>query len=306
MPIDRFVGQDLHHPGEVYFSPIQDYSPKRITSFTNEIDLSSIQAHSLAWKSFDDIEIEGILVYPQGYKKGQKVPLIASIHGGPSGTESEQFIGNGSWFGPYSPAVFASHGYATLVVNYRGSFGYGRKFSDLNYKDFGGGDFKDVLAGVDYLITQGIADPEQLFIRGHIYGGFMTAWAIGQTNRFKAAVVGAGIVDWISDSSTTDGETYMEGYFGGPYWENYALWRKASPLSYVENMSTPTLILQGLNDDRVHPAQANQLYQALKSKGVPVRLVFYPGERHGFRDPLNILDALEETLAWFKKYRKKD
>jgi len=237
-----FVGQDLHHPEEAYVSSIQNFAPKKITSFTKGIDLSSIKAYSLTWKSSDGTDVEGILIYPQGYKKGQKVPLIVSLHGGPQGVQSEEFIGNGSWFGAYSPAFFASQGFATLAVNYRGSLGYGRRFTDLDYKDLGGGDFKDVMAGVDYLITQGIADPDQLFIRGHSYGGFLTVWAIGQTNRFKAAVVEAGIIEWISDNSTTDVATAMEGCFGGPYWDDYDLYRKASPLSYIENMSTPTLI----------------------------------------------------------------
>ena len=189
-----FKGENLHHPAEIYVSNLDPFLPKKITSFNEKNDLSSIRAEPIRWKSFDGLEIEGIITYPQDYKEGQKVPLIVSIHGGPSGVESQNFIGSTS-FGPYSSAVFSSQGYATLVVNYRGSLGYGEKFQHMNYQDLGGGDFKDVITGVDYLIDRGIADPSQLFIRGHSYGGFMAAWAIGHTHRFKAASIEAGIVE---------------------------------------------------------------------------------------------------------------
>ena len=297
-----FKGENLHHPAEVYISSVDTFSPKKITSFNEKNDLSAIRAESIRWKSFDDLEIEGILTYPQNYKEGKKVPLIVSIHGGPGGVESQSFIGSTS-FGPYSSAVFACEGYATLVVNYRGSLGYGDKFQHMNYKDLGGDDFKDVMTGVDYLIDRGIADPSQLFIQGHSYGGFMTAWAIGHTHRFKAASVEAGIVDWISHIATTDGPDAMEAYFGGAYWEDYKLWRHSSPLSYVNNIETPALILHGENDIRVPGTQAMQLYSALKEKGTPTRFIYYRGQGHGMDDPVATLDAMKEKLKWFKAYR---
>ena len=297
-----FKGENLHHPAEVYISSVDTFSPKKITSFNEKNDLSAIRAESIRWKSFDDLEIEGILTYPQNYKEGPKVPLIVSIHGGPSGVESQSFIGSTS-FGPYSPAVFACEGYATLVVNYRGGLGYGDKFQHMNYKNLGGDDFKDVMTGVDYLIDRGIADPSQLFIQGHSYGGFMTAWAIGHTHRFKAASIEAGIVDWISHIATTDGPDAMEAYFGGAYWEDYKLWRESSPLSYVAHIETPALILHGASDIRVPGTQAMQLYSALKEKGTPTRFIYYRGQGHGINDPVAALDAMKEKLKWFKAYR---
>ena len=297
-----FKGENLHHPAEIYISNVNTFSPKKITSFNEKNDLSSIRAEPIHWKSFDGLEIEGIITYPQTYKEGQKVPLIVSLHGGPGGVESQIFIGNTS-FGPYSPAVFASEGYATLVVNYRGSLGYGDKFQHMNYQDLGRGDFKDVITGVDYLIDRGIADPNQLFIRGHSYGGFMTAWAIGHTHRFKAASVEAGIVDWISHIATTDGPDGMEAYFGVVYWEDYKLWRESSPLSYVNHMKTPALILHGASDIRVPGIQAMQLYSALKERGTPTRFIYYRGQGHGINDPVATLDAMKEKLKWFKAYR---
>ena len=283
-------------------STFHPFAPKRISFIHEGIDLSKIQARPLTWKSFDGLEIEGILILPQEYKEGKKVPLIVSVHGGPAGFDCERFIGD-LWFGAYSPAVFASLGYATLAVNFRGSIGYGREFQALDYKDLGRGDFKDIMTGIDFLINHGIVDPDQLFIRGHSYGGFMTAWAVSQTNRFKAASMEAGIADWISDSALSEAPPVMEAYFGGAYWENYKLWRESSPLTHVKNINTPTLILAGFQDTRVPSAQAKQLYRALKEKKIPTRLLYYYGEGHEFDDPLKNIDAMKETISWFKKYR---
>ncbi len=297
-----FQGGDLHHPAEIYVSSFNPFLPKKITSFNEKNNLSAIRSEPVRWNSFDGLEIEGILTYPQEYKAGIKVPLIVCIHGGPGGVQSQSFIG-GTVFGPYSPAVFASEGYATLAVNYRGGPGFGEKFAKMDYKDIGGGDFKDVMTGVDYLINQGIADPDQLFIRGHSYGGFLAAWAIGKTHRFKAASIEAGVVDWISDSALTDGPAPMEELFGGAYWENYPEWRKSSPISYVNNMKTPALILQGAGDARVSITQSMQLYNALRARGVPTRFVYYIGQEHSMTDPIATIDAMKEKLKWFKAYK---
>jgi dipeptidyl aminopeptidase/acylaminoacyl peptidase len=300
-----FSGENLHHPSAIYISNLGSFSPKKISSLNEKINLGALKAKSITWKSYDGLEIEGILTYPQGYKEGQKVPLLISIHGGPGGVESQQFIGNTS-FGAFSPAVFASQGYATLVVNYRGSLGYGEKFQLIDYKDLGGGDYKDVMTAVDYLIEQGIADPDQLFIRGHSYGGFFTALAIGRTNRFKAAIVDAGMADWISDIATTDAPTPMEALFGGAYWENYELWRKTCPIRYVNSVETPTLIIQGIGDKRVPITQSMQLYSALKARRTPTRLIYYLEQKHSFDSPIAIRDAMKEMLAWMKVYGGKN
>ncbi len=296
-----FLGENLHHPSAIYVSKTDLFSPKKISALNEKINLTAIKVTSITWKSYDGLEIEGILTHPQGYTEGQKVPLIVSIHGGPGGVESQYFIGK-NMFGSFSPAVFASQGYATLVVNYRGSIGYGIKFQEIDYKDLGGGDYQDVMTGVDYLVNKGIADPNQLFVRGHSYGGFLTAWTIGHTNRFKAAVVESGITDWISDIATTDAPVTMEGYFGGAYWDDYELWRKTSPIRYVSRMETPTLILQGGSDKRVPTGQSMQLYNALEARNIPTRLVYYDGQGHGLDSPIATRDAMNEMLTWMKAY----
>jgi dipeptidyl aminopeptidase/acylaminoacyl peptidase len=296
-----FLGENLHHPSAIYVSKMDSFSPKKISAVNEKINLTALKATPITWKSYDGLEIEGILTYPQGYSEGQKVPLVVSIHGGPGGVESQYFIGK-NIFGSFSPAVLASQGYASLVVNYRGSIGYGEKFQEIDYKDLGGGDYQDVMTGVDYLVNKGIADPNQLFVRGHSYGGFLTAWTIGHRNRFKAAVVESGITDWISDIATTDAPVTMEGYFGGAYWDDYELWRKTSPIRYVANIKTPTLILQGGSDDRVPTGQSMQLYNALEARNIPTRLVYYDGQGHGLDSPIATRDAMNEMLTWMKTY----
>lgn len=295
------AAESLYQPREIYFTKADEFSPKKITSVNRNIDLSSIRAHSLKWKSADNLDIEGILVYPQNHKPGQQFPLLVSIHGGPTSAESEFFIGR-PWCDHFSPAVLASLGYGVLVVNYRGSTGYGEKFQKLNYKDMGGGDFQDILSGVDHLIGQGLADPNKLFISGSSYGGFMSAWIVTQTDRFKAAIVSAGIVDWISDIGTTDYPTPMEAILGGYYWDEYDLWRQTSPLSHINHVKTPVLILQGRADERVETSQAQQLYNALRHKKIPCRLISYQYEGHNLSDPEAAKDAMEEIIRWVGKH----
>ena len=299
-----FSGENLHQPSAIYISNLDSFSPKKISVLNEKKNLTAIKTTPITWKSYDGLEIEGILTYPQGYSEGQKVPLIVSIHGGPGMAESQRFIGRIS-LGSLSPAVFASQGYAVLLVNYRGCNGYGGKFQDSNYKDLGGGDYKDIMAGIDYLVDQGIADPNHLFVGGHSYGGFLTAWSIGHTNRFKAAIVVAGPVDWISDSAISDIPTSMEVLLGGAYWENYELWRETSPIRYVSDIETPTLIIQGKEDKRVPTIHSMQLYNALKARSIPTRLVYYLGQKHGFNSSVALRDAMNETLTWMKTYGAK-
>jgi len=250
------------------------------------------------WKATDGLEIEGLLTYPVDYRAGARVPLILNIHGGPSGVFGEGFIGAA---GLYPIASFAAKGFAVLRPNPRGSTGYGQQFRQSVIQDWGGLDFQDLMAGVDQAIAMGIADPERLAVMGWSYGGYMTAWAVTQTTRFKAAAVGAGITNTVSMYGTQDIPGVFEDYFGGTPWNQPAVYARSSPLNFVHRVKTPTLILHGENDARVPPGQAQEFYRALKRQGVPTRMILYPRTPHGPREPKFQLHIMEQHLEWVEK-----
>jgi dipeptidyl aminopeptidase/acylaminoacyl peptidase len=196
----------------------------------------------VTWKAPDGMTIEGLLTYPAEYEKGRRVPLLVIVHGGPTGVFTQSFTGMPS---PYPISVFASRGYAVLRCNVRGSSGYGRTFRYANYRDWGGGDYRDILSGVDHLIAAGVADPERLGIMGWSYGGYMTSWVITQTKRFKAASVGAGVTNLMSFTGTADIPGFIPDYFGGEYWDVFDRWRERSAMFNVKGVTTPTLIQHG-------------------------------------------------------------
>ncbi len=181
--------------------------------------------------------------------------------------------------------------------------GYGEKFLELNRGDWGGGDFRDVMEGVDYLIGRGVADPDRLGIAGWWYGGYMAAWAITQTHRFKAAVSGAGLANLVSEFGTEDHPSYDEWFYGLPY-EKMDGFLRSSPITYAKNARTPTLILQGETDVIDPIGQSQELYRALKFYGVPAELILYPREGHGLREEKHLLDRLNRIVAWFDEHLK--
>ncbi len=201
--------------------------------------------------------------------------------------------------------LLAARGYAVLYPNIRGSSGYGQKFIELNRGDWGGGDYRDVMAGIDDLITRGIANPEKLAIGGWSYGGYMSEWAITQTTRFKAAVSGAGLSNLISEYGTEQGPAYDEWFYGVPYEPTkVAGFLNSSPFVHLKNVKTPTLILQGDADIVDPPGQSQELYRGLKRYGVETELVAYPREPHGFHEEKHLLDRLNRILAWYDKHLK--
>jgi dipeptidyl aminopeptidase/acylaminoacyl peptidase len=253
----------------------------------------------ISWKGKDGRVIEGLLTYPVGYESGKKYPLILNIHGGPTGVFSETFIGKSAI---YPIAAFASRGYAVLRPNPRGSGGYGKEFRFANMADWGGMDYWDDMAGVDQVIAMGVADPGRLGIMGWSYGGFMTSWAITQTNRFKAAAVGAGVTDLWSFTGTSDIEGFLPDYFGGEPWQQFDNFRKHSAMTYVKNVKTPTLILHGEADVRVPTSQGYEFYNALKREDVPVKMVVYPRQPHGPNEPKFVMDIAQRNLDWMDEY----
>jgi len=248
------------------------------------------------YKSFDGLEIEAALLKPAGYDGKSKLPLIVLVHGGPTGNWEDSIDAWGQ--------LLVARGYLVMYPNIRGSIGYGQKFVEMNRADWGGGDFKDVMAGVDDLIVKGMADPDRLGIGGWSYGGYMSEWAVTQTPRFKAAVSGAGMADLISEFGTEEGPAYDEWFWGVPS-EKPEGYLNASPFLYVRNVKTPTLILQG-EDDTIDPkGQSQELYRGLKRYGVESEFVLYPREPHGFQEAKHRVDVQNRVVAWFDAHLKK-
>jgi dipeptidyl aminopeptidase/acylaminoacyl peptidase len=248
-------------------------------------------------RSFDGTPVQGWLMKPIGWREDRKYPLILTIHGGPHGM-----------FGwAFNPTfqVYAGRGYAVLYLNPRGSSGYGQKFSDGTLNEWGGGDYKDLMAGVDEALRKyPWLDRDRMGVTGGSYGGFMTNWIITQTPRFKAAVAVASLSNLISFYSTSLYQDLIHAEFGGFPWDNYDLLWQWSPLRYVRQAQTPTMFLHGEQDNDVHITQAEEMYMALKRRGVDSVLIRYPREGHGLREPKHRVDALERTMAWFDRYLK--
>lgn len=247
------------------------------------------------YKSFDGLEIEAALLKPANYDGKSMMPLIVLAHGGPTGNWEDSIDAWGQ--------LLVARGYLVMYPNIRGSTGYGEKFVEMNRGDWGGGDFKDVMAGVDDLIAKGVADPNRLGIGGWSYGGYMAEWAVTQTTRFKAAVSGAGMADLISEYGMEEGPSYDEWFWGVPY-EKPEGFLNASPFLYVKNAKTPTLILQGEGDTTDPPGQSQELYRGLKRYGVDTELVMYPREPHGFQEAKHRVDVQNRMVEWFDKHLK--
>jgi dipeptidyl aminopeptidase/acylaminoacyl peptidase len=299
-----FVSQGATRPQEVWLWD-QKSAPTQVTHLNDSWKQYTLSEPELyKYKSFDGTEIEAALLKPQGYDVtagsarvyGKSKPLITLIHGGPTSRWGDSIETWGQ--------LLATHGYAVFYPNIRGSVGYGQKFVEGNRGDWGGSDFKDVMAGVEDLVKRGIADPEKLGIGGWSYGGYMAEWAISQTNLFKAAVSGAGMANLVSEFGTEDHPAYDEWFYGVP-WEQPEGFLNSSPFVHLKNAKTPTLILQG-DADTVDPlGQSQELYRGLKRYGVETELVVYPREPHGFHEEKHLMDRLNRILGWYDKYLKK-
>ncbi len=254
-----------------------------------------IEPEEFRFKSFDGTETQAWLMKPADWREDRKYPMILSIHGGPHGMYGYSFNANFQ--------VLAARGYAVLYLNPRGSNGYGQKFSDGTINEWGGGDYRDLMIGVDEALNRfSWIDQSRMGVTGGSYGGFMTNWIITQTPRFKAAVSVASLSNLISFYSTSLYQDLIHAEFGGFPWDNFELLWQWSPIRYVRQAQTPTLFIHGEQDNDVHITQAEEMYMALRRRGVDTVLVRYPREGHGLREPKHRVDALERTLAWFDKY----
>ena len=257
------------------------------------------EAKSVTWRS-GDYEVQGWLVLPSGYEGGGKrYPMVVSVHGGPASARKP------AWPRPFfDMTLLSNEGYFVFFPNPRGSYGQGEAFTAANVKDFGGGDLKDILAGVDAVTAGYAVDEKRVGIAGWSYGGFMTMWAVTQTQRFRAAVAGAGLANWQSYYGQNSIDQWMIPYFGATVYDDPAVYAKSAPINFVKNVKTPTLVVVGDSDGECPAPQSFEFWHALKSVGAKTRLVVYAGEGHRFHKPEDMRDLLERTVAWFGENMK--
>jgi len=294
-----FVAEAPDRAPEPYVSRLTPFAPLQVAELQSLPAIPFGTTEAIRWRSFDGREIEGLLTYPVGYRPGSRVPLLTILHGGPPSSFTRTFTGSVS---AYPIAAFASAGFAVLRPNVRGSSGYGREFRYANLRDWGGGDFRDAMAGIDALVQRGVVDADRLGVMGWSYGGYLTAFAITQTTRFRAASVGAGITNLVSYVGVTDIPGFIGSYFGGDFWDAPELWQDRSAVLNVKAVTTPTLIQHGENDLRVPVSQGYEFYTALKRRGVPVTMVVYPRQGHALDEPKLQLDVMRRNLEWFEHW----
>ncbi len=291
-----------NHGPEAYISPSAAFKETAIThlQITPELPLGAME--DIHWQSTDGTEIEGILITPVHYDASRRYPLLVVAHGGPAGAFAKRYIGGCDEF---DTAIFPTcwndilaKGFIIFQPNYRGSSGYGRGFRLATYGDLGGKDYQDVMSGLNYLIKKGIADPEHLAIFGWSYGGYLSAWAISQNHRFKAAIAGAAITDFISDAGTTGNLGYLERYLGTAFWDNPQFYLNRSPIAYTKNITTPLLLLHGENDSNISASQSYELYHALQRQHKSVKMLILPKQGHAPTDANIIAASIEAVNDW--------
>jgi dipeptidyl aminopeptidase/acylaminoacyl peptidase len=295
-----YVATHPVQPSELFVDEIEGSKERRLTSFNDSlVDEVELQAaERILYSSKDGTEIEGWIILPDGYDPAHgRYPLVLCIHGGPHGAYGNSFS--------FPFQLLTSQGYVVLYTNPRGSSGYGE---DFLYATWGGGwgnlDFEDVMAGVDYALAHYSIDEKRMGVTGYSYGGFLTNWVISHTQRFAAAISGAGISNWVSDYGTADIPRTKESEFYGPPWKPESedlLWRQ-SPIRYAGNVTTPTLFIHGESDFRVPIEQAEQMYTALRKQRVPAKFIRYPDSYHGGWTPWNMVHRYYHELEWWKQY----
>jgi len=291
------VWSDAATPEEVWLGDASGEA-RPVTSFGKDFTGRLQPVEHVCWTSDDGVEIEGLLTYPVDYQPGTRYPLVVEIHGGPSWQwEDRVMLGWHDW-----AQMLATRGYAVLLPNPRGSTGYGRELQRLLQDDVGGGESRDLVSGALAMVERGIADPNRLGIAGWSWGGYLTAWTITQTTMFRAAVMGAGLANMVSDHGQGDIPSANLLYYPGQPYEHMEHYWKSSPIRHVAAVKTPTLILHGEEDARVHPAQGMEYFRALKILGVPVRFVRYPREKHGIEERAHQIDVMQRIIDWFDQY----
>ena len=291
-----YVFQDVTTPPDIWAGGTDGGGAVRLTRANPgvEEEIALADGEVVRWTSADGTEIEGILMLPVDAGEDGDHPLLLHIHGGPAGSFTNSFSGRNQ--------VWAGLGYAQLFPNVRGSSGYDDDLLRGNMADIGGGDYHDLMTGVDAMIERGIADPDRLALRGWSYGGILGGWTITQTDRFRAASVGAMVSDWTSEYGPGFNHDVRLWYIGGTPWENPEEWRARSPLTHVANVTTPTIILHGMADRTDTEPQSMMFFQALRDQDKTVRYIRFPREPHGFREPRHQRTRDIEEIRWIQKH----
>jgi dipeptidyl aminopeptidase/acylaminoacyl peptidase len=285
----------------VFVSDAQKFAPQILTKMTEQTKTLVVGTREvISWKSTDGTTIEGVLIKPADFDPAKKYPLLCVIHGGPTGIDRPALLTPDARY--YPSDIWAARGALVLKVNYRGSAGYGEKFRKLNVRNLGVGDAWDVLSGVDYLISKGWVDKDKVGCMGWSQGGYISAFLTASSDRFVAISVGAGISNWATYYYNTDITPFTINYLGKNPVDDPEIYQKTSPISYVKNARTPTLIQHGELDRRVPIANAYELRQALEDKGVRVEMIVYKGFGHPITKPKAMRAVMSHNLAWFNHY----
>jgi dipeptidyl aminopeptidase/acylaminoacyl peptidase len=304
-----FHASSFDRPTEIYAAhvgapslvpnPVPGLVPglSQLTHINSGVEPAWGKSVSLNWTN-DAFHVQGWLMLPKDYDPHKRYPLIVEVHGGPA-SAVVPYWGAG---GTLSVQSFSALGYFVLEPNPRGSFGQGEAFTEANRKDFGYGDLRDILAGVDAVEAKYPVDPERVGLTGWSYGGFMTMFAVTQTQRFKAAVAGAGISDWQSYYGENSIDQWMIPYFGASVYDDPAVYAKSSAIGFIRQAKTPTLVVVGDRDGECPAPQSFEFWHALRDQRVPTQLVIYPNEGHGFVDPAHVRDVLQRAAEWFARY----
>jgi dipeptidyl aminopeptidase/acylaminoacyl peptidase len=297
-----YIGAWTTQLPELFVVDLQSLESRQITHINGELAdaLERVSTHRVVYPSFDGLPIEAFVLYPPNHssrkgRRGKRHPLIVSIHGGPHGSHP-------AIFNPLEAQIYAAAGYVVLLPNPRGSVSYGEAFAQACVGDWGGGDYRDIMAGVDHLIERGVVDPNRLYVEGYSYGGYMAAWIVTQTDRFRAAVSGAPVTDLVSCFGTDDILHVSIEAMGGSPFELMDEYYRRSPYTFVECVTTPVLLMHWEGDLRDPISQSEQFFKGLKFFGKEAEFVRYPGGAHGVRTPFQAIDLLERTLEWFARH----
>ncbi|MGB9475951.1 MAG: S9 family peptidase [Candidatus Udaeobacter sp.] len=285
-------------PPEIWVGPMGQW--RQLTNNNAGLSPSWGKAENLEWTN-EGLNMQGWLLSPAKMESGKKHPMVVLIHGGPSSAATPDWPA-GFGMSRAIIAALSTRGYYVLMPNPRGSYGQGEEFTQANVKDFGHGDLHDILAGIDAAIKKYPIDSTRLGVTGWSYGGYMTMWTVTQTNRFHAAVAGAGIANWQSYYGQNLIDQWMIPFFGASVYDDPAVYEKSSPIHSIKNVKTPTLVIVGERDAECPASQSYEFWHALKTLGVPTQLIIYSGEGHMFVKPEHQVDRLERTVGWFDKY----